>query len=97
MLLTEVTVKKDYHCFFDFLGGGHCIGFYADLFMSRCTMEWIDFLGCKYLKKHDFLSWQIFFVTSSIIWKFMRAEHSATAEGENCAYGPTLFHIKLYA
>ena len=23
--------------------------------------------------------------------KFSRAEHSATAEGENCAYGPTLF------
>jgi hypothetical protein len=23
--------------------------------------------------------------------KFVRAEHSATAEGENCAYGPTLF------
>ena len=22
--------------------------------------------------------------------KFVRAEHSATAEGENCAYGPTL-------
>ena len=22
--------------------------------------------------------------------KFFRAEHSATAEGENCAYGPTL-------
>ena len=22
--------------------------------------------------------------------KFIRAEHSATAEGENCAYGPTL-------
>ena len=22
--------------------------------------------------------------------KFSRAEHSATAEGENCAYGPTL-------
>ena len=23
--------------------------------------------------------------------KFFRAEHSATAEGGNCAYGPTLF------
>ena len=23
--------------------------------------------------------------------KFVRAEHSATAEGENCAYGPTLW------
>ena len=22
--------------------------------------------------------------------KFVRAEHSATAEGKNCAYGPTL-------
>ena len=22
--------------------------------------------------------------------KFVRAEHSATAEGDNCAYGPTL-------
>jgi hypothetical protein len=22
--------------------------------------------------------------------KFVRVEHSATAEGENCAYGPTL-------
>jgi hypothetical protein len=22
--------------------------------------------------------------------KFVRAKHSATAEGENCAYGPTL-------
>ena len=22
--------------------------------------------------------------------KFVRAEHSATTEGENCAYGPTL-------
>ena len=28
--------------------------------------------------------------------KFVRAEHSATAEGENCAYGPTLlFTIKI--
>jgi hypothetical protein len=26
--------------------------------------------------------------------KFVRAKHSATAEGENCAYGPTL--IKTY-
>ena len=27
--------------------------------------------------------------------KFVRAEHSATAEGENCAYGPTLiYYIK---
>ena len=23
--------------------------------------------------------------------KFFMAEHSATAEGENCAYGPTLY------
>ena len=23
--------------------------------------------------------------------KFVRAKHSATAEGENCTYGPTLF------
>ena len=23
--------------------------------------------------------------------KFVRAEHSATAEGEKCGYGPTLF------
>ena len=28
--------------------------------------------------------------------KFFRAEHSATAEGENCAYGPTLHIAKLY-
>ena len=28
--------------------------------------------------------------------KFFRAEHSATTEGENCAYGPTLlFKIKV--
>ena len=27
--------------------------------------------------------------------KFVRAEHSATAEGENCAYGPTLNHLQL--
>ena len=27
--------------------------------------------------------------------KFVRAEHSATAEGENCAYGPTLLESKL--
>ena len=26
--------------------------------------------------------------------KFFRAEHSATAEGENCAYGPTLANRK---
>ena len=26
--------------------------------------------------------------------KFVRAEHSATAEGENCAYGPTLLWRK---
>ena len=26
--------------------------------------------------------------------KFVRAEHSATAEGENCAYGPTLQMLK---
>ena len=26
--------------------------------------------------------------------KFFRAEHSATAEGENCAYGPTLNFYK---
>jgi len=25
--------------------------------------------------------------------RFFRAEHSATAEGENCAYGPTLLKI----
>ena len=25
--------------------------------------------------------------------KFFRAEHSATAEGENCAYGPTLLAV----
>ena len=25
--------------------------------------------------------------------KFVRAEHSATAEGENCAYGPTLMFL----
>ena len=25
--------------------------------------------------------------------KFVRAEHSATAEGENCAYGPTLTKV----
>ena len=28
--------------------------------------------------------------------KFVRAEHSATAEGENCAYGPTLFRIEQF-
>ena len=28
--------------------------------------------------------------------KFFRAEHSATAEGENCAYGPTLEPKYLY-
>ena len=28
--------------------------------------------------------------------KFVRAEHSATAEGENCAYGPILvYHMTL--
>ena len=27
--------------------------------------------------------------------KFVRAEHLATAEGENCAYGPTLEKVKL--
>ena len=26
--------------------------------------------------------------------KFFRAKHSATAEGENCAYGPTLCNTK---
>ena len=26
--------------------------------------------------------------------KFIRAEHSATTEGENCAYGPTLPYFK---
>ena len=26
--------------------------------------------------------------------KFFRAEHSATAEGENCAYGPTLEDVQ---
>ena len=30
-------------------------------------MKWINFLGCTYLKKHGFLSWQIVFVTSSKI------------------------------
>jgi hypothetical protein len=30
------------------------------------------------------------------LWpKFVRAEHSATAEGENCAYGPTLQSSQL--
>ena len=28
--------------------------------------------------------------------KFFRAEHSATAEGENCAYGPTLVFTQAY-
>ena len=28
--------------------------------------------------------------------KFFRAEHSATAEGENCAYGPTLQKTYTY-
>ena len=28
--------------------------------------------------------------------KFVMAEHSATAEGENCAYGPTLKNFTLY-
>ena len=27
---------------------------------------------------------------------FFRAEHSATAEGENCAYGPTLLFVICY-
>ena len=27
--------------------------------------------------------------------KFVRAEHSATADGENCAYGPTLNFLNL--
>ena len=27
--------------------------------------------------------------------KFFRAEHSATAKGENCAYGPTLSLLNL--
>ena len=29
--------------------------------------------------------------------KFFRAEHSATAEGENCAYGPTLKRLAFPA
>ena len=29
--------------------------------------------------------------------KFVRAEHSATAKGENCAYGPTLEVPKIDA
>ena len=29
--------------------------------------------------------------------KFFRAEHSATAEGENCSYGPTLDFTKNIA
>ena len=28
--------------------------------------------------------------------KFVMAEHSATAEGENCAYGPTLVAVIIY-
>ena len=28
--------------------------------------------------------------------KFVRAEYSATAEGENCAYGPTLLEIDTF-
>ena len=32
----------------------------------------------------------IFYPTASARPKFFRAEHSATAEGENFAYGPTL-------
>ena len=28
--------------------------------------------------------------------KFVRAKHSATAEGENCAYGPTLEKDKSF-
>ena len=31
-----------------------------------------------------------FFYPMALATKFVRAEHSATAEGENCAYGPTL-------
>ena len=27
--------------------------------------------------------------------KFFRAEHSATAEGENCSYGPILSDMKM--
>ena len=28
--------------------------------------------------------------------KFFRAKHSATAEGENCAYGPTLLRAVYF-
>ena len=28
--------------------------------------------------------------------KFVRAEHSATAEGENCAYGPTRLRLGCF-
>ena len=43
---------------------------------------------------YDIFLW-VFYPTASATaygqWpKFVRAEHSATAEGENCAYGPTL-------
>ena len=31
-----------------------------------------------------------FFYPTASATKFVRAEHSATAEGENCAYGPTM-------
>jgi len=39
--------------------------------------------------------YELFYTTASATVygqrpKFFRAEHSATAEGENCAYGPTL-------
>ena len=27
--------------------------------------------------------------------KFVRAKHSATADGENCAYGPTLGLVRI--
>ena len=29
--------------------------------------------------------------------KFFRVEHSATAEGENCTYGPTLIGLKGFS
>jgi hypothetical protein len=44
---------------------------------------------------YDIFLW-FFYPTASATaygqWpKFVRAEHSAPAEGENCAYGPTLY------
>ena len=37
-----------------------------------------------------FLSYDFSFGRRPKFVKFVRAEHLATAEGENCAYGPTL-------